>query len=256
MDKEAEEPEPDVFAGAFQPGLESADDLEKLADGMQASNPPEAVEEPQEAGEDPPARIRGVPLDRDEEIERVFLPNEGLSDTVPSAGQALILTSRRLIVFRGVDGFRDTHFARVSGISQCSVRTGQRNWAAMLQGLMVMAGGAFLYIVVGYWLAGRISGPNVPVLNIDVAPLMALLIILAGLLVLLQNYFTRPAGAMIFHGVGVGIEFPFRSSLDLQHVYEFVDKAHAMRTDDSETIPESAQVIKRDGNAMVSPGSD
>ena len=65
--------------------------------------------------------------------------------------------------------------------------------APSCQGLMIMVGGAFLYLIVGYWLAGQVSGPNVPVLNIDVAPLIALLIILAGLFVLASNYFTRPA---------------------------------------------------------------
>jgi len=84
----------------------------------------------------------------------------------------------------------------------------------------------FGHFVVGafmFWLAGQISGPNVPVLNIDVAPLIALLIILAGLLVLLQNYFTRPAGAVAFRGAGVEIAFPFRSALDLGQIYDFVE---------------------------------
>ena len=88
-----------------------------------------------------------------------------------------------------------------------------------------MVGGAFLYLIVGYWLAGQISGPNVPVINIDVAPLIALLIILAGVFILASNYFTRPAGAVIFHGEGMEIAFPFRSSLDVQQVYDLVDLA-------------------------------
>ena len=179
------------------------------------------------AGPIAPPRIRGFPLLEGEEVTSVLLPNEGLSDHVPPSGQALILTNQRLIAFRGVEGYRDTHVARRSQIFQCSVRTGQRNWGAILQGLMIMVGGAFLYLVVGYWLAGQISGPNVPVLNIDVAPFIALLIIVAGLLVLLQNYFTRPAGAVIFHGEGVEIAFPFRSSLDVVQVYDFVDLAQA-----------------------------
>ncbi len=170
-------------------------------------------------------RIRGVPLAVGEIIARVFIPDRGLVPEVPPEGQALILTDRRLIAFRGVEGFRDTHMARSSEIVQCSVRTGQRNWGAILQGIMIMVGGAILYLIVGYWLAGQISGPNVPVLNIDVAPLIALLIVLAGLFVLLQNYFTRPAGAMIFHGEGMEIAFPFRSSLDLEQVYDFVNLA-------------------------------
>lgn len=186
--------------------------------------PPQEPAETEAAVEvDRPAQIRGFPLARGEEVTRVLLPDAGLSDTVPPSGQALILTSRRLIAFRGAEGFRDTHVARVSSISQFSVRTGQRNWTAVLQGLLLMLCGGFLYLVVGYWLAGRFSGPNVPVLNIDVAPLIALLIILAGLLALLQNYFTRPAGAVIFRGTGLEIAFPFRSALDARQIYEFVD---------------------------------
>ena len=172
---------------------------------------------------DEPVRIRGLALSRGEEVAKVLLSDEGLSDTLPSSGEALILTNRRLIAFRGVEGFRDTHMARTSDITQFSVRTGQRNWTAILQGLLMMIGGAFLYLVAGYWLAGQISGPNVPVLNIDVAPLIALLIILAGLLMLLQNYFTRPAGAVIFRGAGIEIAFPFRSALDINQIYQFVE---------------------------------
>ena len=184
---------------------------------------------------DEPVRIRGVPLTRGEEITRALLPDEGLTDALPPSGQALILTSRRLIAFRGIEGFRDTHVARTSDITQFSVRTGQRNWTAILQGILMMVAGGFLYLVVGYWLAGQISGPNVPVLNIDVAPLIALLVILAGLLVLLQNYFTRPAGAVIFRGPGVEVAFPFRSALDLGQIYEFVDLVQQAAQENSNT---------------------
>ena len=185
-------------------------------------------------------RLREVPLAPDEKVSLVFLPDEGLVDDVPRSGQALILTNRRIIAFRGVEGFRDTHMALSSEISQCSVRTGQRNWGAILQGLMIMVGGAFLYLIVGYWLAGQVSGPNVPVLNIDVAPLIALLIVLAGLFVLASNYFTRPAGALIFRGAGVEIAFPFRSSLALAEVYDFVDRAHSLRREGMTSGPSAA----------------
>ena len=188
-----------------------------------------------------PARIRGVVLARDEKITRVLLPDEGLSDTLPSSGQALILTNRRLIAFRGIEGFRDTHVAGVSQISQSSVRTGQRNWTAIFQGLLMMVAGGFLYLVVGYWLAGQISGPNVPVLNIDVAPLIALLLILAGLLVLLQNYFTRPAGAVVFRGAGVEIAFPFRSALDLGQIYGFVELVRVAQQSVEPEAPSDSQ---------------
>ena len=226
-------PEPGVdfdlseFEAAFPTIVATADELDRLLREASAAADSARLEADQPAVAAPVAtpRIRGFPLLKDEQVNKVLLPNEGMTDDVPPTGQALILTNLRLIAFRGVEGFRDTHVARTTQITQCSVRTGQRNWGAVLQGLMIMVGGAFLYLVVGYWLAGQISGPNVPVLNMDVAPFIALLIILAGVFVLLQNYFTRPAGAVVFHGPGVEIVFPFRSSLDVTQVYDFVDMA-------------------------------
>ena len=197
----------------------------------------EPEKETKAADSEEPVRIRGVVLARGEEITRALLPDEGLSNSIPTSGQALILTNRRLIAFRGLEGFRDTHLVKLSEISQSSVRTGQRNWTAILQGILMMVAGGFLYLVVGYWLAGQISGPNVPVLNIDVAPLIALLIILAGLLILLQNYFTRPAGAVAFRGAGVEIAFPFRSALDLGQIYDFVEMVRvAQQSAEPETL--------------------
>ena len=227
----------EAFKNALPETLDSSSHLENLAADVVVPKDSSAAAEERATGRGPessparvrPARVREVALAPDEEISMVFLPDEGVVDSVPRFGQALVLTSHRLIAFRGVEGFRDTHMAMASEISQCSVRTGQRNWGAILQGLMIMVGGAFLYLIVGYWLAGQIGGPNVPVLNIDVAPLIALLIILAGLFVLASHYFMRPAGALIFHGDGVEITFPFRSSLGPAEVYDFVNTAHSMR---------------------------
>lgn len=174
-----------------------------------------------------PTSIRNVPMMRGEEVVWSLHPNEGLSPILPDKGQALILTNQRLIVFRGVEGYRDTHIAAPAELSQFSVRTGQRNWRAIGQGFTLMAAGVLLYLVLSYWLTGVIRGPNIPGLNMDLAPLIALLVVFAGLMIFLQNYFTRPTGAIIFRGPGVEIAFPFRSNLDLRQVYYFVDLVRA-----------------------------
>ena len=202
-------------------GLADADPLTiGVEDGVPDGNTAESLSE--EVAEN--VVLRGVVLDSGEEIARVLVPDDGTVDALPRTGQALVLTNRRIIAFRGVEGFRDTHIADASDLNQYSIRTGQRNWGAVLQGLLMMISGGFLYVVVAYWLTGQIRGPNVPFINIDVAPLIALLIVLAGLLVLLQNYFTRPAGAVMLRGPGVELSFPFRSALDIQQIYNFLDE--------------------------------
>ena len=134
------------FKEAVSESVESSDQLELLACEPEFSEESLVLADgtlPDQGDEAAPARLREVALAPDEEVALVFLPDEGLVNNVPSSGQALILTSHRLIAFRGVEGFRDTHMVMASEISQCSVRTGQRNWGAILQGLMIMVGGAF-----------------------------------------------------------------------------------------------------------------
>ena len=242
-----------VFRDAVPDSIDNSSQLETLSviSGPSDETPPPADGDvPDGSDQSVAVRLREVALAPDEAISLVFVPDKGMVDEVPRSGQALILTNHRLIAFRGVEGFRDTHMALASEISQCSVRTGQRNWGAILQGLMIMVGGGFLYLIVGYWLAGQVSGPNVPVLNIDVAPLIALLIVLAGLFVLASNYFTRPAGALVFHGAGVEIAFPFRSSLALGEVYDFVDRAHSVRRRRSATGRSGGGLDGEDGGGL------
>ena len=95
--------------------------------------------------------MRGVPLAEGEEIASVLLTDEGVTDSLPRTGPALILTNQRIIAFRGVEGFRDTHIASTSDIRQFSVRTGQRNWGAVLQGFLMMVSGDFY---TWSWLTG------------------------------------------------------------------------------------------------------
>ena len=225
---------PDESPAALLAAYLAAPPPQQWESGIWPLTPPEAPAPPpsvaavkSESDMYQPASIRSVPMMLGEEVAWALLPDDGLSPTLPDKGQALILTNQRLIVFRGIEGYRDTHIAAPAELTQFSVRTGQRNWRAVGQGFTLMAAGVLLYLVLSYWLTGVIRGPNIPGLNMDLAPLIALLVVFAGLMIFLQNYFTRPTGAIIFRGPGVEIAFPFRSTLDLRQVYYFVDLVRA-----------------------------
>ncbi len=213
---------PAEFLNAQQPAPipEVKTPTQLMQDFLHPPAPPETQPTPEAPPQ--PTIIRGLILAQDERIIKTLQPDNGMTEAPPTSGPSLILTNRRLIAFRGSKGYRDTQIALLTGITQFSVHTGQRNWSAIAQGILLIAAGALLYGIVGYWLAGQFSGPNIPALNIDLAPLIALLVILAGLLILLQNYFTRPAGAIIFRGPGLELAFPIPSALPQDQIYGFL----------------------------------
>ena len=213
---------PAEFLNAQQPAPipEVKTPAQLMQDFLRPPAPPETQPTPEAPPQ--PTIIRGLILAQDERIIKTLQPDNGMTEAPPTSGPSLILTNRRLIAFRGIKGYRDTQIALLTGITQFSVHTGQRNWSAIAQGILLIAAGALLYGIVGYWLAGQFSGPNIPALNIDLAPLIALLVILAGLLILLQNYFTRPAGAIIFRGPGLELAFPIPSALPQDQIYGFL----------------------------------
>ena len=55
-----------------------------------------------------------------------------------------------------------------------------RSAASVAQGVLIGLGAILLYLAVAYWVTGRVEGPSIPVINMDVIPFLVLLIALAG----------------------------------------------------------------------------
>ena len=114
-------------------------------------------------------------------IIQVFCPDRGLTQEPPVRGKVLITTNQRILAFSRDDDRNDTYLVPIEELKGVAVKTGDRSYGSLFQGLLLIIGGIFLYLVVAYWWTGQFTGPSVPVLNIDAGPLMVLLVVLIGL---------------------------------------------------------------------------
>lgn len=159
-----------------------------------------------------PDEVRGIPLAPGEVVQQIFSADSGMVETAPERGAALALTNRRIIALGQSSASRDLSIMPLSAVRQASVRLGGRSGAVIFQGAALAVVGLLLYAIVAYWLAGRVDGPSIPVLNMDLAPFLALVVTLIGLAIAANAYLAKPEGVITIQGPGVQIAFPVRGA--------------------------------------------
>ena len=175
------------------------------------------------------ASIRGVSFRPEEEITHVFTPTDGLTEMVPASGPVLLLTQERLVAFCHADARRETYLVPVAEVKHVVVKTGSRSATNVAQGVLMVIAGIFIYLALGYWLTGQLGGPTIPVLHMDIASLIALVLVVSGMGMLAQVYFARLDGAIIFKGDGLQFSFPFRGSSAQRHAFDLVNTTFEAR---------------------------
>ncbi len=173
--------------------------------------------------------VREVALLSGERIIQVFCPDRGLTQEPPVRGKVLITTNQRILAFSRDDDRNDTYLVPIEELKGVAMKTGDRSYGSLFQGLLLIIGGIFLYLVLAYWLTGQFTGPSVPVLNMDTGPLMVLIVVLIGLVVIGRYYFAREDGSVIFQGSNWVFAFPYRSDLARQDIYQVVNSVFAAR---------------------------
>ena len=173
--------------------------------------------------------IRDVALMPGERVTHVFSPSSGLSDEPPVEGQLLITTDERILAFSQEDGKAQTHIVPVEELAGVLVRSGARGFGSLLQGLVVVVGGLVIYLVVAYWLTGHIDGPSVPLIGMDVGPLLLLLAVIAGVVLVGRYYFVKDTGSVVFQGRNWLFAFPYHSDRSKLQVYQLVNTAFVAR---------------------------
>ena len=178
---------------------------------------------------DEAASIRGVSFRPEEEITHVFSPTDGLTEMVPASGPVLLLTQERLVAFCHADARRETYLVPVAEVKHVVVKSGSRSATNVAQGILMVIAGIFIYLALGYWLTGQLGGPTIPVLNMDISSLIALVLVVSGMGILAQVYFARLDGAITFQGEGLQFTFPFRGSSAQRHAFDMVNTTFEAR---------------------------
>ena len=173
--------------------------------------------------------IRDVVLLPGETINYVFSPKLGLTEQPPANGQLLIATSQRVVAFCRNDGRDETFLVPVGELKGVAVKSRSRSATSIVQGILLALAATFLYVVVAYWLTGRVDGPSVPVINMDIGPLVILLLALLGAGLVGKHYFIKEDGSVTFQGSNWTFAFPYRGDRAGQDIYRLVNGVFATR---------------------------
>ena len=173
--------------------------------------------------------IRKVGLLSGESVSHTFCPEEGLVPHPLEKGRMLVLTNQRIMAFGRNDGMRETVLMPVEEVKAVAVHAGQRSKGTLIQGGLMIVAAVFFYVLLAYWLTGRIDGPTVPIIRMDLVAFVVFLAILTGVAMLAQVYFGKPDGEVTFQGDGVKVTFPFKGETAEDEIYLLVNAAFAAR---------------------------
>ncbi len=174
-------------------------------------------------------QVRDVPLLPAEKVTHVFLPEEGLVKEPTVAGRLLITTNQRIISFAQGERQNETMLVPVEELKGVVVKKAVRNSGSLIQGLLLLAAGLFIYLVLSYWLTGRFDGPKIPYINLDVGPLIILVGLLWGGWLVSRHYFIRGAGWVSFQGSNWVFTLPYSGEKAGEEVYQLLNTVFASR---------------------------
>ena len=175
------------------------------------------------------AGVRNVALLPGETVGHIFSPELGLTQHTSAKGQLLIATNQRVLAFRRNEGRDETYMVPISDLQGVSVKARTRTTASVVQGTLLSLGGILLYLAIAYWITGRVEGPSIPVINMDVVPFLVLLIALFGVGMVAWHYFATEDGSVTFQGSNWNFAFPYKGQRAGQDLQLVVDSIFAAR---------------------------
>ena len=173
--------------------------------------------------------IRQVLLMAGESVSAIFSSEKGLLPEPTNDGRLMVLTNQRLMAFGQHEGMKETVLMPVEEVKAVAISAGARSKGTLIQGVLMVGAAVILYILLAYWLTGRIDGPTVPIIRMDLVAFIVFLAVLSGIGLLAQIYFSKPDGEVTFQGDGVKVTFPFKGETAKSDVFKVVDAAFVAR---------------------------
>jgi hypothetical protein len=173
--------------------------------------------------------IRDVALLPRERVSHVFCPETGLTGEPPGAGQMLVTTNQRIMAFSINEGGRETYMVPIEELKGVSVKTGSRTSTDLVQGILLIAGALFVYLIVAYWFAGKFDVPTIPLINMDAGAFIIFVIALMGAFFIGRHYFAREEGSVTFQGGNWAFSFPYKGEASGVEVYQVINTVFADR---------------------------
>lgn len=174
-------------------------------------------------------RIRGVPLLPQEWVNHSFTPTEGISPEPSATGRLLVTTNQRIISFSQGQKGDETVLVPVDELNGVVVKPESRSSGSLVQGLMLLVAGALIYLISGYWLADRLQGPNIPIINLDVWALVILAALIWGGWLIGRHYFVKEVGQVTFQGGNWAFSFPYSGDKPTAEVHQVIRTAFVSR---------------------------
>ena len=124
------------------------------------------------------ARVRGVELRPGERVRAILDADAGLVGEPPASGTVLVATDARLICAAAAPQGMATEMFALDTVSGARVTDERGQGLSWGQWLLLIGVGAAIYLALGYWLAERLPGPMLPVINMNAAALGLLILLL------------------------------------------------------------------------------
>lgn len=183
-------------------------------------------------------RIRGVPLLPRERVNHSFTPADGISQEPSATGRLLVTTNQRILSFAQGQKGDETVLVPVDELNGVVVRPDSRRSGSLLQGLTLLVAGGLIYLVSGYWLADRLEGPNIPLINLDVWAMVVLAAIIWGGWLIGRHYFTKEPGQVTFQGGNWAFSFPYTGEKPSAEVHQVIRTVFVARNQHHSHGPE------------------
>jgi len=126
-------------------------------------------------------------------------------------------------------GNQETMLIPIEDFKGVSVKSGSGNSLSPTQGLLMLAGGLVVYLVLSYWLVDRFHGPSLPIINLDVVPVILLLAMISAGWVAWRYSLSSEGGAIKFLGSSWSFSLPYSGETSGEEIFQMINLMYAAR---------------------------